>query len=323
MSDLHNLEDSVVIDNKTYQIEKLIRTEQDPLKTHLLIPALILNQQGLDLIKTCVASFLHFSADEVEIWVIDNHSPQSFADRLKAEIDPGVNLLLNRTEPQNPFYKLGLLSRLNQFRVGSLNGRHKQMVDGSYANGVGLEIGRGFLPRATKTVFTAHSDTCATHRHWLKQYKAKLSPQTPAVGGYSDKARIHALHISSMLIDYQWMLQAKENFMPNMRQERFTGRPEYDVGDSITWRLHQDKLNAFVLPNTQNSPELVDQISSTHPLKHVGTSPRVFGDDGEIIFMHLGRGTVKAIGAYKQKNKFTAIEWIETVQDFLKKSRSE
>lgn len=318
-----DLEDSIIVDHKTYRIEKIIRTNLDPSKTHVLIPVFILNQQGLNLIKTCVASFLHFSADELEIWVVDNHSPRVFADRLKVELDHRVNLLLNRTEPENPFYKPSFLARIRRFLAGKRNDKHKykhkhkQMVDGSYANGIGLEIGRAFLPTATKTIFTAHSDTCVTHHDWLRQYKVNLSEQIPAVGGYSDKIRIQALHVSSMLIDYQWMLQTKESFMPNMRQERFLDRPEYDVGDSITWRLRQDGYNSCVLPNTQNSPELIDQIPPDHPFQKVGTSSRVFNEDGQIIFMHLGRGTTKAIGTYNRKGKFTASEWIETVQNFL------
>lgn len=307
----------VYIDDQPYQVDLVQRGTCDPSKVQILIPTFILNSTGVELIKVCVQSFLHFSPNAVDVWVIDNHSPQQFAKRLEEELDSRVNLIFNRTEPKNLYYRMGWKTRIKTIAGKIARNNHQQMLDGSYANGIGLEIGRHFLPKDVKTVFTAHSDTCATHPEWLSAYTSKLSETRPAVGGYRDKARINALHVSSLLIDYQWLLKTGEGFMPNMRQERYPNRPEYDVGDGVSWHLRQQGFSDYVLPNTQNSPELVKQIPEKHPFKHVGTSPRVFNEKGEIIFMHLGRGTTKAIGSYKQKDKFTANEWIDTMQSFL------
>lgn len=319
MKSLEYMQKTVVVDNQTYHVDAVQRTLQDPSKVHVLIPTLILSELALEMVKVCVQSFMLFSENNVEIWVVDNNSPKEFAEKLVAW-DMPINILLNRTEPENPYFSPSLILRLKRLRSGLKKLRHKQMYDGSYANGVALEIGRAFLPDQTQCIFTVHSDTCVTHKTWLDEYKKHLSASTPVVGGYIDHIRINALHISSLMIDYQWLMCTNETLMPNLRQERYADRPEYDVGDSASWRARHDQLIEYCLPNTQDQPSLVDMIPEEHFFKDFDIPAFVFGSDGEIIFTHLRRGTRKSTGLYQQEKKLMADQWVQLMQRFFSES---
>ena len=315
---LINMQTECFVDDHRYKVELLKRCSraENPNAVHVLVPTLILNDLGIKLVECCVKSFLLFSNEQVSIWIVDNHSPDEQVEKLKA-LDLPINLVLNRTEPQNRKFNPDFFSKIKRLRSGLTKMKHQQMYDASYANGVALEIGRQFIPAQSKTVFTIHSDTCVTHPNWLSEFKRHLSDTSPLVGGYADRTRIKALHVSALLINNDWLLASGESFMPNMHQERYPDRPIYDVGDGLTWRLRAENQQEVILPNTQNNPELIDTIPKLHHFKRMSTSPRVFDREGNIIFMHLGRGTVKASGLYQQKEKFTAQEWIELIDRFF------
>ena len=59
---------------------------------------------------------------------------------------------------------------------------------------------------------------------------------------------------------------------------------------------------------------MVNQITPTSPLRYLSVD-RSFNDDGEVIFLHLGRGIRKSYG--KHRSGVTPEEWVIFANEHL------
>lgn len=305
----------ITIDDCIYEVEVYRRLSLQETATRIIVPTYMMSDTARDMVRVCIESLLRFTEEEIEIWVVDNHSARSHADWLIA-FDGPINVALNRTEPINPLRKPPNFRRkLRRLLTGQpIAG---QMQDGAYANAVGLEIGRQCIDASVHTIFTMHYDTLATREGWLRYLKSKLTGKVRAVAIHHDPGKIQAYHIAGLLFDYRLFDELEMSFMPNMNHERHPDLPEYDVGDRITLQLHAHGHSGFVLPNTHNDPSLIELIPADSPFRNLATSARCFDDHWNVIFLHMGRGTVKSIGKYKQKNKLYPEQWIEFAEKHL------
>ena len=93
----------IIIDNHTYNLDIVKNVDENINKTRILIPTFIANETHKNVTRVCIESVRKFTSDDVEIWVINNNSPEQYSDWLtKLSTELKFNLVLNRTEPVNP-----------------------------------------------------------------------------------------------------------------------------------------------------------------------------------------------------------------------------
>lgn len=306
----------IIIDGCTYEVEVVKRVHLNETATRIIIPTFIMNETAKDMVRVCVESIQKFTVEDVEIWLVDNNSAQSYVNWLK-QFNPKINLVLNRTEPINPFRKPpGITHKLRNMLKS--NQHYPQMQDGSYANAIGLELGCHCIPPSTQTIFTMHYDTLVTKRGWLRYMKSRLTEKVRAVAFRSDKIRIQALHVAGLLLDFTLFEPLQMSFLPNMRRERHPDLPEYDVGDGLTLQLRANSFDTFAIANTFNNPQFSRWIPAHHPLSQMLVCDVCFNDDREVIYMHLGRGTEKSTKKHKQTSgKVYPEQWIAFAEENL------
>ena len=94
----------------------------------------------------------------------------------------------------------------------------------------------------------------------------------------------------------------------------FPELPDLDVGDKVTIRLRQQGYEVFVCPNTVSEAQLVEAIPLSSPLRDLQVD-RSFDDDGNLIFLHLGRGIRKSTGEHKKGP--SSADWIRIAREHL------
>jgi hypothetical protein len=109
-------------------------------------------------------------------------------------------------------------------------------------------------------------------------------------------------------VNFQLFRQLNLDFLPEL--------PKYDVGDRVTVSLRDAGYDVVACPNTLWEPELVETIPSSSPLRHLQVD-RSFDDDGNVIFLHLGRGVRKSTGNYDDPKKTTPEVWIAFAEEHL------
>ncbi len=299
---------SIVIDDQNYKVDIYQRVKCPPHVVRILIPAYMPNKTAAELTRVCCESIAHLTREEFELWVVDNRSPAKFRRWLYEY--PFINIIRNTTEPINPF----LQRKIKRNIFGGK--RITQQNDGSYANAIGLELGIRCIAQDSRYVFVMHSDTAVVRSNWLSFLMSKIDEHVKLAAFRKDTARIHALHIGGMLIDYDTYKTCKMSFLPNMRRERHPDLPEYDVGDQLTIKVQEAGYGTFVSRNSFNSPELGNDLAEDDPLRQVNVD-KCFDDEGNIFFMHLGRGIPRSISSFDKSGKMSAQEWISFIEEHI------
>jgi hypothetical protein len=293
----------VKIDGRKYKLSVIERETHDVDVPRIIIPVYMPNAVAINLTRVCIESILKNTQETHEIWVIDNNSPREYTKWLCGY--PQVNIVYNATEPRNPF--VTKKSRIGCF----VRRRGDQLLDGSYANAIALEIGTKCISSATRYVFTMHSDTLVLKRGWLSFLISKLS-DTVKIAGYSqDPYRVQALHIAGLMIDFQVFRELSLTFLPNVWQERYPDMPSYDVGDWITVGIRNSGYGMYICKNTYNSPQLEETIPKDSFLRELRSVNRSFDDEGHVFYLHLGRGISKAIDIFSSQGKTSPEQWID------------
>lgn len=299
----------MVIDGKNYTVEIVRNVRHDPHAIRIIIPVYMPNQTAYELTRTCIESILAFTTEPYELWVIDNNSAERYKKLLLGI--QSINFALNTTEPTldkkhpqplHTFFKL--------LGIGK-----KQSSDGSYANAIGLEIGCKVIDQNCTSVFVMHSDCLILKKGWLTYLRSKLNNTVKAVGCVSDTQRVKALHVLGLLFDFTFFKSLHMDFFHNLGQKRTLQFPDYDVGDLITIKLKEHGYDVFTCANTYNNPELIPHIKDerlrTLPVYHI------FDDKGDVFYLHLGRGTSKSMGTYKQDGKMYPEQWVHLGKTYM------
>jgi len=302
---------SVQIDGRDYSLEVRRANQSAAQSVKLLVPTFLVSDIGFHVARVCIESIKRFTRCEHEIWVIDNNSPEEHYRKL-LDID-GINLVRNTGEPVNPRVPLpkkkGLLGLLGKKDAPS------QGIDGSYANAIALEIGMRLINPDTLTVMALHSDTLVTKEGWLEYLRSKMNDRVRAVGCFRDNIRINALHISGLLFDFQLYKRLGVSMLPNIRQRLNEGLPEYDVGDAVSYCFEKNGYSLYGCVNTHNDTKVIEWVAtgSVYDVPVV----RVFNDQREVVFLHLGRGTLKVAGQYNKEGRLLAEEWVDYAEGII------
>ena len=181
--------------------------------------------------------------------------------------------------------------------------------EGSSANGLGVD--KALEHTDTEYVFIAHCDTCVTNKSFFESISLKVSEGNVLVGTVLDPARINAVHISGLLIKTD--LAKNIDIMPVHKN----GKMILDVGDSYTQHCRDNNLPHFCFPNTFNDHSLVDTLEEKYRTFHVDRS---IDPQGNVMFMHLGRGIEKTHNTYRKPNRVYLPGWYEFCNRILEEN---
>jgi len=249
------------------------------------------------MLRVCIQAVQYFTPEPHELWIVDNNSPQERLEWLKKWSD--INLVQNRTEPLPPEAR-----RADPEEVVSA----PQQTWGSYANAVGLELAVRLIDPTAHYLMSMHMDALPCRAGWLSFLKSKLCDGVGAAGVRMDKTRTAegVLHVLGYMVDFRLFQKLRLDFFPEL--------PELDVGDRVTIRLRQAGYGVFACPNTVWEAKLVESIPLSSPLRNFQVD-RSFDDDGNLIFLHLGRGVRKSGGEHQRGP--SPADWIRMVREDL------
>lgn len=287
----------IPVDDRTYSI-RLYRKVSLPLDAPRIV---VVSYQGnsiaRELLRICLASVERFTPEPHELWVVDNNSPAEHIDWLVRW--PGINVALNRTEP---------LPREERHRTIADPVHAGQLNWGSYANAVGLELGIRLIDPGSHFFMTMHMDALPCKPGWLSFLTSKIHGKVAAAGVRMDTARTETgvLHVLGYMVDLRVFKRLNLDFFPEL--------PQLDVGDRVTVKLREAGYDVFACANTFRDPELVERIPIGSPFREFQVD-RSFDDDGNVFFLHLGRGVRRSSGEHRKGT--SAEDWIRFVSAHL------
>jgi len=176
---------------------------------------------------------------------------------------------------------------------------------GSEANAEAIQKGIGFVE--TKFVFFCHCDVCVTSQNFFSDLITEMG-NNYMVGTVLDNMRIRAFHISGIMMRNEPILKTIDYY------PKYKNRIQYlDVGDFLTEYCKNNNLPHYCHANTFNGA-IYDRDD-----KYCGFNvDKCIGSNGEIIYMHLGRGIPKTRNQYKNNNRVMFPEWREFCLEILK-----
>ncbi len=290
------------IDGREYDVEIYRRVIQEGDAPRIVVVSYQQNLTAAELLRTCIRSIKTFTPEKHELWVVDNNSPR---ENLNWLMDwPDINLALNRTEP------LPMEGRGD--RNDSL-AEPSQCNWGSYANAVGLEIAVRLMDRGVRFFMSLHMDALPCRSGWLSFLKSKVTGKIGAAGVRLDRSRVTegVLHVLGYMVDFQLFKKLNLDFFPKL--------PGLDVGDQVTIKLREAGYQVFACPNTIWQPDLATRIPLSSPFRELHVD-RAFDDEGNLMFLHLGRGVRRSSGLHSKG--ISTEEWIRVVEKELDRACS-
>jgi hypothetical protein len=287
----------LVIDGREYDVEVTQKVSLSPAAPRLAVVSRQHNQMAINLVRVCIDAVRHFTAEPHELWVIDNNSPRANIQWLSEQ--PGINTALNRTEPLPEEAR-------NNDKVA--DDPDSQLTWDSYANAIGLEIAAKLIDPQSNFLMSMHMDTMPCRTGWLSYLKSKINDKVRAAGVRMDRTRTPegVLHVLGYVVDFQLFKKLQLDYLPDL--------PQLDVGDKVTVRLREEGYDVFACPNTLWDPALAEKIPASSPLRDFRVD-RAFDDEGNVIFLHLGRGVRKSIGVHIRGT--LADEWVKIAYEHL------
>ncbi len=281
----------IIVDKKTYDIQYLKQIELPANATRLVIVSFLPLKSTIPILKIAIQSIQKFTDSPYELWIVDNNSPQ---ENLQWLIETeNINIVLNKTQPHS----------------------QNLLHDASYSNGVALEIARQLVNQETVHFMALHQDIAVCKYGWLNYLISKFSHTIKAVGVRKDSTRIKdgILHVLGYIVDFQLIIKNNLSFLPKL--------PEFDTGDLLIVEIKKLGYDIFATPNTLWDSKLETYIPDNSVFKNISID-RSFDDDMQIFFLHLGRGVQKS----QQKRKFKTLsvaDWEQMMtkvinQDFSK-----
>ncbi len=258
--------EEVFLDEKVYQVYRKQSLVSDSAVPRLAVVSYLPEKASIPILQLCIKTIKKFTDTPYELWVCDNNSPPENIRWLLEE--PNVNVILNKTTiPEG----------------------------GSYANAVGLELVAHFVRPNTQFFMALHQDIAPCKKGWLSYLLTKFSDKVKAVGVREDKGRVTEgiLHVLGYIVDFQLFRQLQLSFYPEL--------PDYDVGDKPIVKIRESGYQYFSTPNTLWDQSLISSIKN-ESLRNFNVD-RSLDEEGQPIFLHLGRGVAKSQGEYFNTDK--------------------
>ena len=150
----------------------------------------------------------------------------------------------------------------------------------------------------------------ATAPHWLRMLLDRFDARTAAVGVrgqlcYDKSAQI--LHSLGCLWNYRILCEINASLMPNF--------PSYDVGEEAIVQAQRAGWKTIALPNTFSDPALLPSVKDPYRTIY---ADRTLDPEGDVIFMHLGRGISKSVTGVVPAGKTSPEQWLSFAEDLLR-----
>jgi len=277
----------IALDGREYWV-KTRRDVIAPLKApRLVVAGFQPNAAAADILRVCIDSIQRFTPQPHELWIVDNASPAKYSRWL--DNAPGINVIQNLTPPRPP----------RRWRDRLL--RRPPPYAGSYANAIALEIAARVIDPQSRYMMALHMDTMFCHPQWLDYLMSKMTENVRAVGMRLDTTRVRTIHVLALLFDFTLWRPLNLTFMHDM--------PRYDVGDAISIALERAGYALWACANTYGDPRVLERLPTNSPYRALAVD-RALDDEGNVIFMHLGRGIGKSKGAHLP-GKTSAQAWLD------------
>lgn len=282
---------AVRIDAQTYSVQVRRAVRLAPAAPRLVIAAYQPNAAAQALLRTAVRAFQTFTPEPHELWVVDNCSPEERLAWLREW--PGVNVIFNRTEPVPA-----------DARPGATQAEH-----GSFANAAALELAVRLIDPDSALLMSLHMDTAPAQPGWLSCLCARLNDRVRAVGVRLDRVRVPegTLHVLGCLVDFQLFRRLGLSYWPDL--------PRLDVGDAVSQGLRAAGYDLYACRNTLWDPGLAQLLPPGSPLRDLSVD-RVFNEQGELIFLHLGRGIRQSAGQGPAR-PVSIEQWVQVVEGLV------
>ena len=277
----------VSIDGRIYKVDIVRRSGSRPDGVSIVQPC----HNGRALTEASIECIRTFTTTPYELWVVDNASTDDTVAYLLDQ--PDINLILNRTAPWQS-------RRFWQKAIPWW----QQTGGGSYANAIALELGAHFVQ--TRYMFVMHNDALPCKSSWLEYLLSRMTDRVRGVGVRRDETRVHAMHQSGFLFDFSLFRPLRMSFLPNL--------PDWDVGDLITVRLQEAGYQCFFCANTFNNPDLLAMPNIAENWLRDVHCDKAIDDDGEVFYLHLGRGTLQVAGSGDVVRQTTVEQWLAMVR---------
>lgn len=278
---------TAIIGGKGYRYGVLIKNEEkDPDAIHIVQPC----HNSIELTDLSVNCIKKYTESPYVLWLVDDSSNRRTRNFISQIED--VNVIFNHT-------KIG----------SSLRPKCRVPYGGSLANAVALELAAKEID--CKYMFVMHNDCLPVKRGWLLYLKSKLNDKVKIAGVSQDATRVKAMHQSGFIFDFELYKKFNLSFMHNM--------PIYDVGDQITSGLVEGGYEYFVCRNTFNNPETVSLLNEENSPDFLRDYhfDKCFDDDGNLIYLHLGRGAKIFRDFFLKGERLSKKEWIRSVNKFF------
>jgi len=259
----------------TFRIRELTRVETPGARVTVIIVNSLTSRMTLN----ALASFRKHSDMPTNYVIVDNFSEQWILDDLVREAGEHATIISNFGRPMS-------------IRLGHWD---------SLLNAIGVDIGSRWV--STEFGFVCHNDVLALKRGWLSHLVGKIQGDVRGAAFLRDNIRINAMHVSGYLYDARLYTQDVANWYPE--------RGVWDVGDHYTQFLRDRGLKYHVCDSThndENAPIRRDPATSWGKPLSVA---RCLDDEGDVLYMHMGRGALKSIGGYSKPGRTSLEEWLD------------
>jgi len=243
------------------------------------VTVVIVNSLTSRMTLNALASFRKYNDMPANYVVVDNFSEQWVLDDLVREAGGFATIVSNYGEPKS--IKLGHWDSL--------------------LNAIGVDIGSRFVH--TDLGFVCHNDVLACRIGWLRHLSEKIQGGVRGAAFLRDNGRINAMHVSGYMYDARLYGEDVADWYPV--------RGGWDVGDHYTQFLRDRGHEYHVCLCTHNDTSLIPREDPTTRYLRQIRADRCIDDDGNVLYMHMGRGSFKSIGQYSQTGKTTHEEWVE------------
>lgn len=258
------------------------------------------NKAASELLEVALKSALKFKFKDVDIWVSDLGSPAS-KHKITNRNFTEVNFLESDYIPRSWENLTGWKVSLAKF-LKFPPPRH-----GAYAAGCTMDFAiQKFreLNYKPEFILCLHMDIMFTSNESIDVLRNKLQQnhQLCAAGymeqlNYSKKYK--TLSPTGCMWRSKFVFEQHFSFKPNF--------PDFDMGEWAIQHCCEKGYQIASLKNSYSHPEIINDL----PLRfrELNNVDRAIDKNGNVMFIHLGRGLPKAMGRYKAKGKTRPERW--------------